>query len=200
MYAEVNGKLNYAKGINNNQINGYQNNYQNNHEINYSNSNRGFDSLTQSINNKQADDNYYCGGKSSLALRGMQVNNTSVSIAFFSNKNISLLQKCIKREIFKRSKGEYLLEEDQDESDLLLVMRSIYLEFSRHLPTNIDKQVSDLNRYTLREIIPGMMTNIDQQIGYLRDISQPIQPIALPLNVNNGGRKSLPSVTNLWLK
>ena len=183
MYAEVNGKLNYAKGVD-----------QNNRNNKYSQ----FDSRTQSINKKQHDDNYYCGGKSSLALRGMQMNNTPVSIAFFSNKNIARLQKYIRREIFKRSKGEYLLDTDQDENDLLLVMRATYFEYSRHLPTNVDEQVSELNRYTLREIIPGMMTNIEQQMLYLRDISQPIQPIALPLNVNNGGRRNLPSVTSLW--
>jgi len=184
MYAEVNGKLNYSTGMNNSV------NYQNN---NYPK----FDKMTQNISQK-TDNNYYCGGQSSLALRGMQVNNTPISIAFFSNKNIARLQKYIRREIFKRSKGEYILDIDQDENDLLLVMRSIYLEYSRHLPTNIEEQVSHLNRYTLREIIPGMMTNIDQQLGYLRDISQPIQPIALPLNVNNGGRRNLPSVTSLW--
>lgn len=191
MYAEVSGKLNYSKGIT--QNNNYsQNNYSQNN--NYPK----FDSRTQSINDKQFDDNYYCGGKSSLALRGMHMNNTPVSIAFFSNKNISNLQKYIRREIFKRSKGEYILDTDQDENDLLLVMRSIYLEYSRHLPTNIDEQVAKLNKYVLREIIPGMITNIEQQMLYLRDISQPIQPIPLPLNVNNAGRRNLPSVTSLW--
>jgi hypothetical protein len=179
MYAEVNGKLNYSKGISNN------NNY-------------SFDSRTQSINKPEQDNNYYCGGKSSLALRGMRMDNTPVSIAFFSNKNIARIQKYIKREIFKKSKGEYLLDTDQDENDLLLVMRQIFFDYGRNLPTNIDQQVSDLNRYTLREIIPGMMTNIEQQMLYLRDISQPIQPMPLPLNVNNGGRRSLPSTTSLW--
>lgn len=186
MYAEVNGKLNYAKGINQNNQNNQNNKYSK------------FDQRTQSINNQQVDSDYYCGGKSSLALRGMQMNNTPVSVAFFSNKNIDRIQRYIRREIFKRSKGEYVLDTDQDENDLLLVMRSVFFEFSRHLPTNVEDQVTELNRYTLREIIPGMMTNIEQQILYLRDISQPIQPIALPLNVNNGGRRNLPSVTSLW--
>jgi hypothetical protein len=181
MYAEVNGKLNYNKGLNSSS-----NNYPR------------FDKRTQSLNNNVMDDNYYCGGKSSLALRGMQMNNTPVSIAYFSNKNIARIQKYIKREIFKRSHGEYILEMDQDENDLILVMRAVFFEYSRHLPTNVDEQVRELNRYTLREIIPGMMTNIEQQMLYLRDISQPIQPIALPLNVNNGGRRNLPSVTSLW--
>lgn len=180
MYAEVNGKLNYAKGITQNQ--------------NYPK----FDQMTQSINSPQTNNNYYCGGKSSLALRGMQMNNTPVSIAFFSNQNIDRIQRYIRREIFKRSKGEYVLDTDQDENDLLLIMRSVYFEYSRHLPTNIEDQIMELNRYTLREIVPGMMTNIEQQIFYLRDISQPIQPIALPLNVNNGGRRNLPSITSLW--
>lgn len=179
MYAEVNAKLNYSKGIEKNK--------------NYPR----FDKMTQSINTK-IDDNYYCGGKSSLALRGMQMNNTPLSIAFFSNNNINSIQKYIRREIFKRSKGEYILDTDQDENDLLLIMRSVYFTYSKHLPTHVEDQLKELNRYTLREIIPGMITNIEQQMLYLKDISQPIQPIALPLNVNNGGRRNLPSVSTLW--
>lgn len=188
MYASVNGKLNYNKGITSS----------NSSSGNYPKFDRRTQGFPSSFNADVSNDNYYCGGKSTLALRGLQMNNTPVSIHFFSNKNIARIQKYIKREIFKRSKGEFILDVDQDENDLILVMRQVFFEYSRNLPTQIEEQVADLNRYTLREIIPGMMTNIEQQMLYLRDISQPIQPIALPLNVNNGGRRSLPSVTSLW--
>jgi hypothetical protein len=195
MYAEVNGKLNYAKGLNSNNFNSSYS--QSSNKYSSSSSNEFLNYVkTQNISTK--NDDYYCGGKSSLALRGLQINNSPVSIEYFSNKNIAKIQKCIKKEILKKSNGEYILDTDQDETDLILVMRAVYLEYSRNLPNNISEQVSELNRYTLREIIPGMITNIEHQIGYIRDISQPIQPISLPVNVNNGGRRTLPSVTSLW--
>lgn len=156
--------------------------------------------MTQSLNKtrENKNDDYYCGGQSSLALRGLQMDNTPVSINFFSKKNISKIQKEIKHSVYKKSNGKYILEEDQDELDLLLFMRAIFVEHAKNLPCDIDGQIKELNRITLREILPGMFTNIEQQIGYLRDISQPIQPIDLPINVNNAGRRNLPSVTDLW--
>jgi hypothetical protein len=187
MYAEINPKLSYNKGVNSWSDKPFESN----------SAYPKFNSTTQNISNQNTDQNY-CGGQSSLALRGMQMNNTPLSVAYFSNKNMSRIQKYIKREVFRQSKGEYVLDVDQDEMDLLLVMRAVFFENARHLPTDIDGQVNELDRLVLRDIVPGMMTNISQQMGYLRDISQPIQPIALPLNVNNGGRRSLPSVTNLW--
>lgn len=178
MYADVNPKLNYSKNV-----------------TNWPNDAGSGSYPLTTKSNKTAK---YCGGKSSQALRGIGMENTPVSVRYFSNENTSKIQHYIKQDIFKRSNGEYILHEDQDELDLLLVMRSIFIDYGKNLPCNIKEQVKELNRITIREIVPGMMTNIQQQIGYIKDISQPIQPISLPVNVNNAGRRSLPSVTNIW--
>lgn len=140
----------------------------------------------------------YCGGASSLANGSLQLENTPVSLLYFSNENMNRIQKQIKREIFRLSNGSFRMEVDQDSADLLLAMRYIFIEYSKNLPTHIVKQVKILNRQLLDYIIPDIMTNIKQHYMYLKEISQPIRPLDQPLNVNNKGRRTLPSVTTLW--
>lgn len=141
---------------------------------------------------------YYCGGNSSLAIGGLQMDNTPVSELYFSRENMKRIQKQIKREVLRESDGKFVLKIDQDEMDLLVAMRAVFFDNAKNLPTNVVRQVKELNKLTLDYIIPDMMTNIKQQIGYLRDISHPPNPMARPLNVNRAGRKTLPSPTTVW--
>lgn len=64
-------------------------------------------------------------------------------------------------------------------------MRYVFIEYSRNLPYDIDKQIKDLNYRVISEILPIVISNVDQQIGYLKDIeTQPIGP-PLPINTKN---------------
>lgn len=141
---------------------------------------------------------YYCGGNSSLAIGGLQMDNTPVSDLYFSKENMQRLQKQIKKEILRESNGKFNLINDQDEMDLLIAMRAVYLDNSRNLPTHVVSQVKELNRITIDYIVPDMMTNIKQQSKYLKDINGPIPTMDRPLNVNRAGRKTLPSSTTIW--
>lgn len=149
----------------------------------------------------QSDDrksgNYYCGGNSSLALRGMQLNNTPLSVKFFSQDNTDYIQKQIKMIIYRKSKGKIVLDEDQDEADLLICMRAIFLEHSLYLPDHVEKQIKILNKKTLLSVIPDIITNIKQDLQYQKEISRPAIPMDRPMNVNSAGRKTLPSFTNV---
>ena len=130
-------------------------------------------------------------------LRGI-VEDNELSRLFFSEENIKRIQKKLKVVIYERSQGKFKLEEDQDESDLVVVMRYIYLDFCKNLPVQIIRQVKLLNDKTVEYIVPDLLTNIKQYYGYIRDISQPITPIMRPMGTTNAGRRTLPSYTTLW--
>ena len=144
------------------------------------------------------DKSYYCGGNSSLAIRGMQMENSPLSELYFSEENMKRIQSQIKREAYRLSDGLFKLVVDQDKDDLLIMMRQIFFEHAKFLPHNIVRQVKQLNKHTLKYLMSDIMTNIRQNNAYLKDISNPVVPIALPMNVNNAGRKSLPSFTTTW--
>lgn len=123
---------------------------------------------------------------------------TPLGEIFFSPENIGRLQKQIKKEIFIRSNGKYKLDIDQNESDLLIVMRAVYISDSENQPYKIVHQVKKLNHKTIERIVPDMLSMIKQDQKYLDELDKPINPIPLPVNVSRAGRLSLPSVTTTF--
>ncbi|ATZ80627.1 hypothetical protein BMW23_058 [Bodo saltans virus] len=185
MYAELNPKINYNRALPANTTNMCQ----------YSET-PAFTNYNKKCENKFSD--YYDGGASSFALGGMQIENTPVSLLFFSDENVKRIQKLLKRGIADMSKGKFILEEDQDENDLFIVMRAVFLDSGLNLPTHIVSQVKELNKKTVEYILPDMYTNVKQAYGYLQEINNPRKIMSLPLNVNKTQRGDLPSVTSLW--
>ena len=111
---------------------------------------------------------------------------------------MKLIQKKIKEEVEQRTKSQYQLDEDQDESDLTIAMRAVYLDKCKNLVGKAVHQVKLLNQQTVDYIVPDLISNIKQYFGYIKNINQPLQPMMRPMNVNNAGRKLLPSITTLW--
>lgn len=133
-------------------------------------------------------------GMAETALRGVQT-NSELSKLFLSDRNIQRIQKLIKKEVFKRTNGKFRLDIDQEQRDVFIAMRAVYMEHARFLPGEIVRQVKRLNKKVVSEILPGIITEIRQHHGYLQEINKPLEPIPLPINVNNAGRRTLPSVT-----
>ena len=144
----------------------------------------------------QEHNNNYANA-SETALKGIQT-RTELSDLFFSKENFKRIQNKIKIEIYKRTKGEFKLEVDQEESDLLVAMRSVFLEHARFLPNFIVRQVKRLNEQVIDNVVPEMLTSIKQNYFYLKEINKPIEPIARPQNINNKGRKMLPSTCTIF--
>lgn len=118
-----------------------------------------------------------------------------LSKMFYAQENIRRIQKKIRQTVFERTKGQFRLDVDQDDQDLLITMRAVFLEHARFLPFRIVHQVKDLNKRVIEYIVPEMITQIKQYYGYIKEISEPLKPIPRPVNVNNAGRKTLPALT-----
>ena len=115
---------------------------------------------------------------------------------FFSKDNIDLINKQLILSVYNKTNKQFLIC-SQKETDLLIVMRYVFIEYSRNLPYDIINQIKDLNCKVVSEILPVVISNFDQKIGYLKDIStQPIGP-PLPINTNNLNR-TLPSTANYF--
>ena len=115
---------------------------------------------------------------------------------FFSKENINLINKHLILSVYSSTNKQFLIC-PQKEADLIIVMRYVFIEYSRNLPYDIDKQIKDLNYHVISEILPIVISNVDQKIGYLKDIeTQPIGP-PLPINTKKINR-TLPSTTNYF--
>lgn len=124
--------------------------------------------------------------------------DSPLSKLYYSDENIKRVQNMIKREIYLKTCGKYKMIVDQDVKNIIIAMSGIYKEHATYKPGEIVRQVKMLNQKVVEEVVPGMLVKIRFQQKYLKDISEPIDPIPLPVNVNNGGRNNLPSITTLW--
>lgn len=157
---------------------------------------------------RRGDNEYYMyqnddgisGNLAETALKGhLSIPITDkVTQGFFSKENMKKIQKDIKKEIHKRTKGKFKVLVDQDEGELLIAMRGIFMDYSYFLPYNIEEQIETLNKTLINFIVPDMITQMKQEYGYRRDFEQPYRLIPRPINSSGGGRNTLPSITTIW--
>ena len=121
-----------------------------------------------------------------------------LSSTFYSKENMDLINKGITLTVFKVSNGEFYIGKQSDKH-LMIAMRAIYHEHARHLPYNIKQQIHELNLKVIKSVVPGIITNLQQYIGYVKDASALPDPLARPQNVNNLDR-TLPSISNVFHK
>ena len=69
-------------------------------------------------------------------------------------------------------------------------MRSVYLQYSKNLASDIAEQVSILNNLVVNICVPKIITNVEQYIGYKKDISGLPKPLPRPQNLSSAGTKS----------
>jgi hypothetical protein len=70
-------------------------------------------------------------------------------------------------------------------------MRSFYLQYGKNLPCQIKEQVLELNEEVYKECIKIIVPNIQQTIGYRRDLSQLPTTMTRAINVSSRGTKTL---------
>lgn len=121
-----------------------------------------------------------------------------LSTTFYSKENMDLINKGITLTVYKVTNGEYYIGKQSNEH-LMIAMRAIYHEHAKHLPYNIKGQITELNRQVIKSVVPGIITNLQQYIGYVEDASSIANPLDRPLNVNNLDR-TLPSISNIYQK
>lgn len=112
---------------------------------------------------------------------------------FFSSQNFKTVQNMIRYKIYTNSDQKYIIGE-QDPIELQIIMRSIYLQYSRNNYTDVKGQIQRLNEIVVEEVTPKILANIQQYLTYLKDKSKPYKglgPIERPINVSSAGLKSL---------
>lgn len=122
------------------------------------------------------------------AAKTILTQNDPIYLAFFSNKNIELIQDSMKNLVFKQSDGRYQIE-NQSYEQLEIIMNSIYLQYGKFQKNNIPGQVKELNRLVLNYAIPNILSNIEQYNSYKKDVSFMPEPMSRPVNLNKTGLK-----------
>jgi hypothetical protein len=110
----------------------------------------------------------------------------ALSRTFFSNDNVERLQRQIIQEVFRVSNKQI---GKQSYQELQIIMKSMYLQYGRNLPTGIEEQVLVLNKYVVDESVRIIVPNVLQYNKYLEDITSPIPIMPRSQNVSSKGSK-----------
>ena len=114
--------------------------------------------------------------------------DTQLSNAFFSSKNIQIIQNGIRAGVYNKSNQQYVVAE-QNMDELQIIMRAIFLQYSKNLPTNIPSQIKDLNKIVLEYSINQVYGEADGYMKYKRDASTLVVPLAMPIMVSTNGKQ-----------
>ena len=114
-------------------------------------------------------------------------NDTPLSLAYFSAENIDILQYEIRKRVYERSKGEFDIGY-QDEDELKIIMRSVFLQNSINLLCNIKEQIMSLNDLVLAYAVEQVYKEAISYIKYKRDASNMYVLLSHPTNSSTRGK------------
>ena len=114
--------------------------------------------------------------------------STSLSLAFFSQQNINMIQNGIRAGVYDRSNGQYMIG-SQDCDSLKIIMRSVFLQHSANQPNNFQQQIIELNKIVLDYCIKQVYSEAQGYMKYIDDVSTLVVPIAPPVMTSNNDRQ-----------
>jgi DNA-directed RNA polymerase subunit H (RpoH/RPB5) len=136
---------------------------------------------------------------------------TPLTFLFFSDKNIQNIQNILRYNVYKQMK--YTID-NQSTNELMIIMRSLFLEYSAH-PKLLDESMSEdekrkllekytievarLNKIVVDSTLPKVISQIQQYVDYLRDSSKQPYYMEKPKNESVQGMKQYRSATQVLL-
>ena len=117
------------------------------------------------------------------------VEQTPLNKAFFSPANFQIVQNKLRKEVYDRSNGEFLID-PQSADQLMIVMRAMYLQYSKNQPTNIAGQIAELNDMVAEWCVPKILAEASMYKTYLHDIQNLPVPLQQPVYMSMKGSKS----------
>lgn len=121
---------------------------------------------------------------------------TPLSNLFFSRENTEAVQEAIRYRAWVETGGRHVIGRQSD-VELLAVMRSIYLQYSRNVPYALAEQTRRLNARVLDYCVLRVVSELGLYERYRHDISQLPVPLAHGQLATTKGSRTLPGNVHL---
>ena len=115
---------------------------------------------------------------------------TAVSSVFFSKKNIDFLQDAIRYQVYVQSNKRHIISRQSD-TELHIIMRAMYLQYSKNIPFDIPGQVKVLNKMALDYAVPLILQELRQYEFYKTDTGKLPIPMERAQSMSSAGTKFL---------
>jgi len=113
--------------------------------------------------------------------------DTPLNKLFFSQGNIDRLQADIQTTVKQMVNA---VIDRQSDSDLILVMRSYYLQYARNEPNRLQEELDELNRRVVHFCSNRIAVEVEAYRYYRKDIMDFPAPIANPVDVKIYGTRT----------
>ena len=107
-------------------------------------------------------------------------NDTALSDAFFSERNMKIVQNGIRAGVYNKSNGQYVIGE-QNGDELKIIMRSMFLQHSKNLAIDIPGQIQRLNEFVFNYAVNQVYGEAEGYMKYKRDASTLVIPLSTPI-------------------
>ena len=130
------------------------------------------------------------------SLYGIQ-ETSKLNQLFFSKKNMDIIQNNIRYTVYVKTNKKHIIDKQSD-IELQIIMRSTYLQHSPNLEYNFKEQIEYLNKLVVDWSVEKIIPQLEQYIGYLKEVEYMPLPIDLPVNLSSKGSRTLRSVTSTF--
>ena len=130
------------------------------------------------------------------SLYGIQ-ETSKLNQLFFSKKNMDIIQNNIRYTVYVKTNKKHIIDKQSD-IELQIIMRSTYLQHSPNLEYNYKEQIEYLNKLVVDWSVEKIIPQLEQYIGYLKEVEYMPMPIDLPVNLSSKGSRTLRSVTSTF--
>lgn len=130
------------------------------------------------------------------SLYGIQ-ETSKLNQLFFSKKNMDIIQNNIRYTVYNKTNKKHIIDKQSD-IELQIIMRSMYLQHSPNLEYNYKEQLEYLNKLVSDWCVEKIIPQLEQYIGYLKEVEYMPMPIDLPVNLSSKGSRTLRSVTSTF--
>lgn len=123
--------------------------------------------------------------------------SSQVSALFFSKMNVDLLQDALRYRVWVETAGRHVIDRQSD-TELLLVMRGMFLQEGKNLPYDIKFQVRQLNSFVLDFCVQRVVSEIGMYMRYRHDIANLPVPIDHAPLASTKGLNSMPTNPHIF--
>ena len=125
-------------------------------------------------------------------IKAMKYEDTELKVTFFSSGNVETLQKLIQEEVYTRTGKTHKIGRQADDQ-LLIIMKSIFLQHGRFLDVYIEEQVRELNRKVAEECARIILPNLAQRLHYIENLDKNIADSIMDYgkSTNTAGSKTV---------
>lgn len=113
--------------------------------------------------------------------------DTPLNRLFFSQGNIDKLQADIQTAVLQMVNAKI---DRQSDSDLMLVMRSYYLQYAQNNPSKLQEELDELNKRVVNFCSNRIAVEVEAYRYYRKDIMDFPAPIALPIDTHIYGTRT----------